>query len=319
MDLSAAAATSARAAKKRDTLVARLEGDPEIAAQVETWINEKRSPGTRLQYVNGLAMFLDWLGHNDLRSVDRQSTARYLAWLRDTPNARTGQPRMAATIESRIACISSLFNHLLLEEVIHRDPIGRTTRPAGPDVGKTPARRPEEIRRMMEAGAAVGVREHLLVLLLYVSAARVSEITGADVDDLGVEEEFRVLRATMKGGKPRLIPLPRSLHDLLDQYIEGRERGPLFLDDKGKRMNREQVATILRRLARAAGLDRPDEMRPHVLRTSAITALLDDGVPLADVQHLVGHGGPNTTLRYWRQTRARERNAQIAEGLAAGC
>jgi integrase/recombinase XerD len=72
--------------------------------------------------------------------------------------------------------------------------------------------------------------------------------------------------------------------------------GPIFLRADGQRMDRHCAGRTARRVARRAGLNK--KISPHTLRHAFITAALDAGVPLRDVQDAASHADPRTTMRY---------------------
>jgi len=74
--------------------------------------------------------------------------------------------------------------------------------------------------------------------------------------------------------------------------------GPIFVTANGERMDRHGAGRIVRRVARRAGIDKP--IGSHTLRHAFITAALDAGVPLRDVQGAASHADPRTTMRYDR-------------------
>ena len=82
---------------------------------------------------------------------------------------------------------------------------------------------------------------------------------------------------------------------------------PLRLGQNGKRMDRHGAARVVRRVARRAGIDKP--IGPHTLRHAFITAALDAGVPLRDVQEAASHADPRTTMRYDRARVSLDRHA----------
>ena len=77
--------------------------------------------------------------------------------------------------------------------------------------------------------------------------------------------------------------------------------------DGTSRLDRHASARIVRRLTKAAGIDK--RVIPHSLRHSFITAALDAGVPLRDVQEAASHSDPRTTMRYDRGRGALDRHA----------
>ena len=130
--------------------------------------------------------------------------------------------------------------------------------------------------------------------LLALNGLRVSEALGADIGDYGLERGHHTLRITRKGGTPALIPMAPRTARTVYQAVGDREEGPIFVHN-GHRMERHHAARIIRRLPRQAGIDK--KISPHSLRHSFITAALDAGVPLRDVQEAASHADPRTTMR----------------------
>jgi len=80
---------------------------------------------------------------------------------------------------------------------------------------------------------------------------------------------------------------------------------------------RHGAARIVRRVARRAGITKP--VGPHTLRHAFITAALDAGVPLRDVQEAASHADPRTTIRYDRARGSLDRHATyVAAAYLAG-
>jgi site-specific recombinase XerD len=91
---------------------------------------------------------------------------------------------------------------------------------------------------------------------------------------------------------------------------------PLFLTPDGRRLDRHGAARIVRRTARRAGISKP--VGPHTLRHAFITAALDAGVPLRDVQEAASHADPHT-MRYDRARTSLDRHATyIVAAYVAG-
>ncbi len=148
-----------------------------------------------------------------------------------------------------------------------------------------------------------GSVHHLLAL----NGLRISEALGADVDDLDFERGHRTLKIVRKGGKHATIPLAPRTSRALDLYIGERTTGPIFLGAKGRRMDRYATDRTVKRLAWRAGIAK--RISPHSLRHSFITAALDAGVALRDVQEAASHADPRTTMRYDRGRGSLDRHA----------
>jgi site-specific recombinase XerD len=93
--------------------------------------------------------------------------------------------------------------------------------------------------------------------------------------------------------------------------------GPLFLAADGRRLDRHGAGRIVRRVARRAGITKP--VGPHTMRHAFITAALDAGVSLRDVQDAASHADPRTTMRYDRARGSLDRHATyIVAAYVAG-
>ena len=153
-------------------------------------------------------------------------------------------------------------------------------------------------------GSPVG---HALISLLALNGLRVSEATGANIENLGVERGHRTLVITRKGGKVVTIPLAPRTARAIDLAVGERVEGPIFLASDRQRLDRHGAARAARRVARRAGISKP--VGPHTLRHAFITAALDAGVPLRDVQEAASHADPRTTMRSDRARGSLDRHA----------
>ncbi|MCL2782021.1 MAG: tyrosine-type recombinase/integrase, partial [Actinomycetia bacterium] len=148
----------------------------------------------------------------------------------------------------------------------------------------------------------LGLRDQLIVELLYASGMRVGELVGLDIDD--IDAERRVARVLGKGRKERSVPYGVPAARALDAWLRlGRpafatERsGPaLLLGARGGRIDQRVVRQVVHDRVRAVP-GAPD-MGPHGLRHTAATHLLEGGADLRVVQELLGHASLATTQLY---------------------
>ena len=125
------------------------------------------------------------------------------------------------------------------------------------------------------------------------------------------------LKILRKGGKHVTIPLAPRTAKSLDLYVGERRSGPVFVGANGLRMDRYAADRTVKRLSRRAGIVK--RISPRSLRHSFITAALDAGVPLRDVQEAANHADPRTTMRYDRARQSLDRHATyIVAAFVAG-
>ena len=206
------------------------------------------------------------------------------------------------TIGRRLNALSSLHRYAAEKTDLPRNPVTQDDRP---QIDKrnsstsTPVLEPAEIQAV--ASAAASERDVLVVSLLYTLAGRVTEMCAADVTDRLDRGRRCYLDVTRKEHKQRILPIPTEVAELLDRHVGDRTAGPLLLDADGNRLDRHDVARLLARLGRRAGVLPGRKLTPHVLRASRITHMLDAGVPLAEVQQFADHDNPATTVGYWER------------------
>jgi integrase len=204
------------------------------------------------------------------------------------------------------------------EELITRSPATHVRRPKlNYESNAVGLDRNELGMYLVQAGLSGG-RDHALACLLALNGLRISEALNSNIEDLGLERGHRTLTITRKGGKIVTIPLAPRTARAIDLYVGERNEGPIFLNRDGtRRLDRHAATRIVKRLAKHAGIDK--KISPHSLRHSFITAALDAGVALRDVQEAASHADPRTTMRYDRARQSLDRHATyIVSTFVAG-
>jgi site-specific recombinase XerD len=165
-------------------------------------------------------------------------------------------------------------------------------------------------------------RDTLLIAVLATTAIRASEAAEAMMSDIDGPPFERVLRVSGKGGRIRYVPLVDEIDNYLDAYLAERARrlgqdeqhrddAPLFVRRFGGAMTRSELANIVRRSARAAGVEAafPDGAHLHAFRHRVATDLLREGANVLDVQQLLGHSSLQMAQRYLAITGSELRQA----------
>lgn len=146
------------------------------------------------------------------------------------------------------------------------------------------------------------VRDRAMILLLYASGLRVSELCGLPLG--AVDARQGLVRVKGKGGKDRIVPVSGRALEGLQEYVDvarpallgKRISRDLFVTRLGRRMTRQNFWQRLGRWARVAGISR--NFSPHTLRHSFATHLLAGGADLRSVQAMLGHAHLVTTEIY---------------------
>lgn len=163
----------------------------------------------------------------------------------------------------------------------------------------------DEVNRLLEqpdTSTPIGTRDKAMIELLYSTGLRVSELVNLRLSDLQMESGC--LRCIGKGNKERMVPMGRSAVASIEQYLRqdrqsllrGKTSPYVFLNRFGGRMGRIGFWKKLSEYGRKAGLRL--KLKPHMLRHSFATHLLERGADLRSVQLMLGHADISTTQIY---------------------
>jgi len=162
-----------------------------------------------------------------------------------------------------------------------------------------------------------GPTHHAIAVLGGMMGLRATEMATLTVESFGAVRGYATLLVLGKGDKPVRVPVPIPALGAAQTAIDGRTTGPLLRTRTGAGMERRAVHRYVAATARAAGIARA--IGPDALRRTVGTVGLNQGIPLRDIQRLVGHARPETTQGSYDITgEALERHAshQVAGFLA---
>jgi integrase/recombinase XerD len=217
----------------------------------------------------------------------------------------TGRAR--ATVTRRLCTIAGFYKYAVEEELLEHSPAAHVRRPRVDYESHAVALDRNELGALLVSAGLGPPLEHALISLLALYGLRVSEATGADIEHLGLDRGHRTMTIIRKGGKVVTIPLAPRTARAIDLAIGEHTGGPVFLAADGRWLDRHSAGRIVSKVARRAGLTKT--VTPHTLRHAFITAPLDAGVPLRDVQDAASPSDPRTTMRYDRARGSLDRHA----------
>ena len=274
-----------------------------------------RNRHTRVAYLRAVEKFLAWCADRKLalHQIAPAHVGNYL-------DAHSGA---IPTKKLDLAALRKFFDLLVLRHVIVLNPAScvrgeryQVIEGKTPEVGSNQAR---QLLRSIRLETVVGVRDQAIIGLLIYTAVRVGAIAKLNLGDLHHDGTQNVFRFLEKGGKVREIPARHDLDAMIFQYLHaagaaiGDRSEPMFRTARGRtnelttrRMSAIDMCRMVKRRLKEAGL--PMRISPHSFRTATITDLLEQGVPLEDVQFLAGHADPRTTRLYDRRQRRVTRN-----------
>lgn len=266
-----------------------------------------RNPNTRKAYARAATDFATWCelhGIADVRQVQPVHVAAYTEGLQIA----------APSIKQRLAALRTLFDWLVVGQVIPTNPAGSVRGPRhSVKKGKTPVLAAEEARALLDAidiSTLIGLRDRALIGLMVYTFARVGAAIKMRVEDVYIQGRRTWVRLHEKGGKQHEMPCHHNLEAWLHEYIEGAQlagaKGYLFRSAAGRTgrlsetpMAQADVYRMVGRRAEAAGIR--TSIGCHSFRATGITEYLRNGGKLEIAQQMANHESARTTGLYDRR------------------
>jgi site-specific recombinase XerD len=156
----------------------------------------------------------------------------------------------------------------------------------------------EEVKKLFEA--IKNPKHKLMIELMYGAGMRVSELLNLGIKDFDIDRKYGFVRHG-KGNKDRLFIIPEKIAQEIKELIKNEnlsDENYLFTSNRNRKYSVRSIQKIIRNSARRTGLKNWKEIHPHTLRHSFATHLIENGYDITNVQSLLGHKSPETTLIY---------------------
>lgn len=277
-----------------------LQLEKDLPEKIETYLSSKRLEGLSEKTLGGYKSELRVFSSYCQKATVLVTTADIRSYLASFKSA------MMSTIGTKLSVLRSFFGWLVKEEILLRNPTGKVNSP------KKPKRLPkglsiEELETVRESCKTL--RQRAFLEVFYSTGCRLSEIVNMDKNDINIQNMS--VKVIGKGDKERIVYLSfKALHHL-KRYLNSRtdDCEALFVTERKPhhRMGNRAIQREIDKIEKASQIKKP--LHPHIMRHTFATLSMDAGIELADLQHLMGHSNPGTTLIYSQVSEERKQQA----------
>jgi len=243
----------------------------------------------------GFTVFLESSHLDSILEVTRLDIAEFLAHLHQRDLA-------SSTIDRKTDSLRSFYRFLAAEQHIGDDPtrLIESARSWSKLPGVLSIEETQLLLAQPDDTKPLGLRNKVILEIMYATGLRVSELIQLRITDLNPEIGY--LRCLGKGNKERVVPVGSKALAAVEEYLHsGRpflrpEGDCLLVNYMGKKLTRDGVRRIIKKLAKSAGIQK--DVSPHTLRHCFATHLLENGADLRSLQEMLGHADISTTQIY---------------------
>lgn len=253
-------------------------------------------------YLHDISLLDRFLLFRELKQTPAEIQLKHLqafiTWINEIGLGARSQARI-------ISGIKGFFKYCLLENIITNDPSQLLETPKlGRQLPDTLSI--DDINNLIDAidqSKQEGLRNKAILETLYSCGLRVSELVNLKLSNLHMEIGF--VKVTGKGDKERLVPMGSVAIKYIRMYlkefrnhqkIQEDSTDVVFLNNRGRRLTRVMIFTIIKQLSRKINLNK--SISPHTFRHSFATHLIEGGADLRAVQEMLGHESITTTEIY---------------------
>ena len=265
------------------------------------------SSNTISAYRGDLNAYLDFMSGNHIEALSKISREDITGFMLNQKDRSIA----VNSVARRLAAIRMFHRFLTREKILKSDPTNLIDSPRLwkkiPDT--LTLNEVESLIAQPDIRDNQGIRDKAILETLYATGMRVSEAVNLRLDNVNLDIGF--LRCIGKGNKERVIPLGKKAIASIRRYLEvsrpeilkKKSSEYLFVSRIGKKISRQSFWKLIKRYAKEARIKKP--IRPHILRHSFATHLLERGADLRAVQEMLGHSNISTTQIYTHINRDR--------------
>ena len=281
-----------------------MQGGVELEKLVKKFIyyeqfGQQKSENTIKSYKKDMEQFLEFIkGHEligNICEVEELNLRGFVLYLGSINISKR-------SISRKLSTLRTFFKYLKENKVIKRNPILLLNNPSF--TSKFPVLLKKEelemLRSVIDVTKANGIRDRLIVELLYSSGIRASELLSLGENVIDIEER----EVNIVGNSDRTVFFSRIAKKYLLEYLEAKKIkykekynfDIIFVNGSGTRLSDRSLRRIIDRYAKKANLDK--EISPHTFRHTFGVYLLEKGMNIHFLQELMGHTSPESTRIY---------------------
>jgi integrase/recombinase XerC len=250
---------------------------------------------TIISYKTDLEEYKEYLKNKDIKDTDYKFIRNYLTYMFDKKYEKK-------TISRHISTLRSFYKYLQEEKIIKKNPMTLISNP------KLDKKLPnflyydelEVLLNIPDKSTTLGLRDALILELLYSTGIRVSELINIKMKDINRSDKKILIMG--KGSKERYVLYGEVLADLLEVYLSysraklNKNSDYLILNKDGNQITDRGIRLIISKILKKGEIDY--HVSPHTLRHTFATHMLENGADLRTIQELLGHSDVSTTQIY---------------------
>lgn len=258
-------------------------------AKLKKFIATKRLEGlsedTLMQYYRAVHNLFNEVG-KPLEKINTDDIRYYLSMYQEKRKVRK------VTLNNTRRYLSTFFNWCTDEDIISKNPMRRIKAIKQQKKIKEPF---TDLEMEKIRNSADNTRNRALIEFLYTTGCRVSEVVDVDLNDIDFVHNSLIV--TGKGDKQREVYISDKAMYWLKIYINDRnnDNTALFTGKGNKRLKKAGIEAVVRKIGKIAGVEK---VHPHRFRRTMATNLINKGMPVQEVQQILGHEKIDTTMIY---------------------
>jgi len=274
---------------------------------------EKRYPSTTLNsYKRDLNNYYSYLTLKKInyKLINKDEIREYLKYLDNLKYSKS-------TISRMLSSLRHFYSYLEINNIVNNNNFKLIRNP------KKEKKLPnflqiDELNKIfdsLDTSTPLGIRNRLIIELLYATGVRVSELTEIKLNNIDISnKEIRIIG---KGSKERIVffgeyaekYLKLYLNNSRNKLLKNKTSEYLFINNTGTKLTSRGVELIVNKIVEDISLKH--HISPHTLRHTFATDMLNNGADLKSVQELLGHSSLSTTQIYTHITSERLRSVYL--------